>query len=260
MKSAISKDTVEYTIGDGDGTSLNELIGTTVIIKFTGKIECVGCGRNIKKTYQQGYCFPCTQKLAACDLCVLSPDRCHYDKGTCREPSWGEEHCMVPHYLYISNTSGLKVGLTRTSQIPTRWIDQGAIQALKFAKVKTRYHAGVIEKIFASTISDRTNWRNMLKKEVDRVDLKSTLQELLKEHSEQLDLHRDVIEILEDESVVEIIYPYSEQPEKIKSIKLEKVLEFSSVLLGIKGQYMIFSDGVINMRSHSGLEVEMHII
>ena len=115
---------------DQDDFPLNPYIGQRLTLKWHGEIKCQHCGRASKKSFSQGYCYPCSQRLAQCDLCVMSPERCHYDKGTCREPAWGEEFCMQSHIVYLANSSGIKVGITRPSQLPTRWLDQGAVQAL----------------------------------------------------------------------------------------------------------------------------------
>ena len=137
---------IEYQLPVGENSlALNALIGKHVNITFDGAINCSHCGRKTKKSYSQGFCYPCMQKLAQCDMCIMKPETCHLDKGTCREPQWGEENCMIPHYVYLANTSGLKVGITRHTQIPTRWIDQGATQALPIFKVNTRLQSGLVE-------------------------------------------------------------------------------------------------------------------
>ena len=122
--------TPDYQLPIGeDKLPLNDVIGKRLTLTYHDKITCSHCGRKTKKSYSQGYCYPCMQKLAQCDMCIMKPETCHYDQGTCREPEWGEQNCMIKHYVYLSNTSGLKVGITRHSQVPTRWIDQGATQA-----------------------------------------------------------------------------------------------------------------------------------
>ena len=150
---------------------LNDWLGKDVSIEYLQEIECIHCGRITRKSFNQGYCYPCFASLAQCDACIVSPEKCHYHLGTCREPEWGLQHCMRPHIVYLANTSGLKVGITRESQLPTRWIDQGAVQALPVVRVSRRYHAGLIETAFRQHVSDRTNWRSMLKNEVEEMDL-----------------------------------------------------------------------------------------
>jgi hypothetical protein len=252
---------VKYYLSGEDDKPLNDYIGKHLEIEFLNSIECSGCKKEIKKSYQNGYCFPCTQKLAACDICILSPDRCHYSQGTCREPNWGQEHCMIPHYVYLSNTSGIKVGLTRHTQIPTRWIDQGAVQAKKIIKTFSRHQAGVIEKIFSKSLSDRTSWQSMLKKTIDGVDFEEIVSDILRNHKR--DLHAisrsfsTPFEFLYDEDTLDIEYPYNIEPESFKSKKLDKEPLLSGTLLGIKGQYLIFDNMVINIRSHTGYKVSI---
>lgn len=228
---------------------LSKLIGSEVKLQYSGKIFCGNCGKATKKSYAQGYCFPCTMKLAECDLCILKPETCHYDKGTCREPKWGEDNCMKPHVIYLANSSGLKVGITRRTQVPTRWIDQGATQALPIIEVQKRITSGLIEVLFKKHIADKTDWRKMLKgpaEEINLLEWKEKLLELVKE-----DLKGHEYKIL-DEPEYKFNYPVDKYPEKVASINLDKVPEIVSKLVGIKGQYLIFEAGVLNVRSHSG--------
>ena len=124
---------------------LNGLLGESIRMTFTGEIHCIHCGRRSNKSFNQGYCYPCFSKLAQCDSCIVSPEKCHYFEGTCREPDWADSHCMVDHIVYLANSSGVKVGITRETQLPTRWIDQGAVQALPILRVKTRQQSGLVE-------------------------------------------------------------------------------------------------------------------
>ena len=122
---------VQYRLPVGDAElELNPLLGQRLELRYSGRIFCVNCQKKTAKSFNQGYCYPCFIKLAQCDMCIMKPETCHYAAGTCREPSWGEEFCFQPHIVYLANSSGIKVGITRQTQIPTRWIDQGAVQAL----------------------------------------------------------------------------------------------------------------------------------
>ena len=150
---------------------LNKYLGHNIKITFLNKIYCVYCNRDIKKSFNSGYCFHCFRKLAECDSCIMSPEKCHYHLGTCRDPKWGDAHCMQSHYVYLANTSGLKVGVTRGKNIPTRWIDQGAISALPIFKVTKRYYAGLIEVIAKQHLNDKTHWQRMLANKVEDIDL-----------------------------------------------------------------------------------------
>ncbi|MGB5589312.1 MAG: DUF2797 domain-containing protein, partial [Gammaproteobacteria bacterium] len=118
-------------------------LGQSFTLRFEGEIRCANCARLTRKSFSQGHCFPCSQRLAACDLCIVRPDRCHFGQGTCREPDWGQTHCMQPHFVYLANTSGLKVGITRAHQGMTRWIDQGASQALPILEASSRHVSGL---------------------------------------------------------------------------------------------------------------------
>ncbi len=115
---------------DDELIPVNQFIGKALSLTFQGEIHCIECGRKTRKSYNQGYCFPCFKSLASCDMCIMKPETCHYQQGTCRQPEWGETHCFQDHYVYLANSSAIKVGITRGTQIPTRWIDQGASQAL----------------------------------------------------------------------------------------------------------------------------------
>jgi len=242
-----------YSLGEGEQRfEFTKFLGKNISLKFTGNIFCENCGKKTKKSYAQGHCFPCTLKLASCDLCILKPETCHYDKGTCREPEWALTHCFTPHYVYLSNSSGIKVGITRETQIPTRWIDQGATQALAILRVKNRKDSGLVETIIKKHVNDRTDWRKMLKGKSDEVDLKAMAQDLLEKCADEL---KDIEVERVDGEVLNIDFPILSYPEKVKSINLDKTPEFSGVLTGIKGQYLIFEDHVINIRSHSGYEV-----
>ena len=149
---------------------LNSLLGKPIRLEYLGDIHCTHCGRRSKKSFSQGYCYPCFTKLPQCDTCIMSPEKCHYDQGTCRDPSWGEQYCFTDHYVYLANSSGVKVGITRGSQVPTRWIDQGATQAMPIFRVKSRYQAGLIEDCLREHIADRTHWQKMLKGNSETVD------------------------------------------------------------------------------------------
>lgn len=241
---------------------LNPLIGKSIRLVFSGKIACVHCDRSIKKSFNQGFCYPCFSALAQCDLCIMKPETCHFEAGTCREPEWGEAFCYKPHYVYLANSSGVKVGITRETQIPTRWIDQGAIQALPIMKVKSRLISGLIEVAIAQYVSDKTSWQRMLKNQVESVDLMVKRDELLALCDAEIATVKqrfgdDAIELLMDESAVDINFPVENYPLKVKSLNFDKTAEVSGILEGIKGQYLLLDTGVINIRKFSGYEVEL---
>jgi len=256
---------VAYSIAVGDTRiPLNDLIGRPLRLDFDGVIRCIHCDRKTNKSFNQGFCYPCFRKLAACDSCIMSPEKCHYHLGTCREPEWGETHCMVEHVVYLANSSGLKVGITRASQVPTRWIDQGAVDAIPMVRVATRYLAGLVEVACKAHVADRTNWRAMLKGDVPELDLAQERQRMLGLIADDLEALRqthgqDSIREV-DEQGLGLSYPVKVWPEKIKTHNLDKTPEVEGVLEGIKGQYLILDTGVINIRKFTGYEVRFRVM
>ncbi|MFN2331742.1 MAG: DUF2797 domain-containing protein, partial [Halomonas sp.] len=189
------------------------------------------------------------------------PETCHFFAGTCREPEWAERHCFQPHIVYLANASGLKVGITRGTQVPTRWLDQGAVQALPIFSVDTRQQSGFVEMLFKEEVSDRTNWRAMLKGDTVEMDLPAERDRLLARLEGGLANLRerfgaDAIRLL-DEPPVALDYPVLEYPTKVVSHNLDKTPEIAGTLLGLKGQYLILDSGVINLRKYTGYEVRV---
>ncbi len=246
----------------GQQIHLNEWLGRQISIEYLQQIECIHCGRTTRKSFSQGYCYPCFRSLAQCDLCIMSPEKCHFHLGTCRQPDWGISHCMRSHIVYLANTSGVKVGITRETQLPTRWIDQGAIQAIPILRVSKRYHAGLIEHVFRQYVSDRTNWRNMLKNEVDVVDLYQVFESFWPQVKAQLDaeLIADVEEIASADGVLNLDYPALSYPVKVNSFNLDKQALVEGKLDAIKGQYLILDNGVINIRKYGGYLVSLECV
>lgn len=240
---------------------LNPLLGQSITLNYTRNIACVHCGSATKKSFSQGYCYRCFIKLAQCDMCIMKPETCHFDAGTCREPEWAQEFCFQPHFVYLANSSGIKVGITRQNQIPTRWIDQGAVQALPILKVQSRFISGLAEVAIAKHVSDKTSWQKMLKNQVESIDLKAKRDELLALCEKELAdigsrFGAQAVEILPEASEVDIKYPVLEYPAKVKSFNLDKNPEVAGTLMGIKGQYLLLDTGVINIRKFSGYEIE----
>ena len=253
-------DPVSYRLEmGGRSITLNEWLGREIHLEYLQQIECIHCGRNTKKSFSQGFCYPCFSSLAQCDMCILSPEKCHFHLGTCREPEWAQSHCMRPHVIYLSNTSGVKIGITRETQVPTRWIDQGALQALPILQVSQRYHAGLVEQAFKQHLNDRTNWRNMLKNEVAPTDLYEVYETWWPRVRSELppELLNDVVEVASPGGVVEFNYPALKYPSKITSFNLDKNPQVTGVLEAIKGQYLIFDTGVINIRKYGGYLVSL---
>ena len=262
MKSRLEQP-VSYKIPLGDNeVPLNPLIAKKIKLEYSGNIFCVNCGRKSNKSFNQGYCYPCFQKLAQCDSCIIHPEKCHFDQGTCREPVWGEKYCMQDHIVYLANSSGLKIGITRATQIPTRWIAQGATQALAIIRVRTRLQSGILEIMFKEHVADKTNWREMLKGDAEPLDMLAKSKLLLaKCESEIKELEATFgffgISVLNGIEPLEINYPVEIYPEKIASFNFDKDPKIEAKLLGIKGQYLIFENGVINLRRFSGYEIKL---
>jgi len=242
---------------------VNPMIGQTVRLEYLGAIHCSHCGKRTKTSFSQGYCYPCMTKLAQCDVCIMSPEKCHYDAGTCREPSWGEQFCMTDHVVYLANSSGVKVGITRASQLPTRWLDQGASQALPILRVATRQQSGLVEDLLRSQVADRTNWRALLKGDAEAVDLVAVRDQLFGSCAEGINILQErfglqAIQPLTDGQPLEIRYPVEAYPSKIVSFNLDKNPVAEGTLLGIKGQYLIFDTGVINIRKYTAYQLAVH--
>lgn len=255
-----ASNTVHYSLPIGEHkVDMNALIGQSIAFSFEQQINCTHCGRATKKSFNQGYCYPCMMRLAQCDTCIIKPELCHYHQGTCREPEWGEANCLQDHFVYLANTGTLKVGITRhiTEGVSSRWMDQGATQAIVVMRVPDRLTSGLVETAFKSHVADKTNWRTMLKGAPEAIDLQTERQRLLSLVEDDLQaiaaekgLHAFAPV---DAPALSINYPVEHYPNKIKSINLEKTPDFNGILQGIKGQYWLLDeDRVINIRKYTG--------
>ena len=254
--------TVQYQLPlDDQRIALNDLIGHSIRLEYRGDIHCIHCGRRSKKSFSQGYCYPCFTKLPQCDTCIMSPEKCHFHHGTCRDPQWGEKYCFTDHFVYLANSSGVKVGITRGTQLPTRWIDQGATQGLPIFRVQSRYQAGLIEDCIREHIADKTSWQKMLKGNAETADLAAIRDDLLIKSESGLELLEQefglqALQRLYNETTTEIHFPVTRFPEKVKSFNLDKAPLVEGELQGIKGQYLILDTGVINIRKYTGYNIE----
>jgi hypothetical protein len=248
---------VKYTLNIGEASvEMNPFIGKTIRIKWLKKIQCMNCGKPTKKSFGQGYCYPCFISVPETEECVLRPELCRAHEGIARNMDWATEHCLQDHFVYLALTSDIKVGVTRQSQIPTRWIDQGAWKAIKLAKTPNRYLAGLIEVELKNHMKDKTNWRDML---TNKNNLELSL-ELEKERVARLLPDALKQYILPEMVVTEINYPVSQYPLKVNSIDIEKLEVVSGELTGIKGQYLMFNyKEVIKIRKYGGYVVELDI-
>ncbi|AVD94533.1 MULTISPECIES: DUF2797 domain-containing protein [Pseudomonas] len=261
MAVSLQAPVVQYSFRlDDTQVPVNPMIGQRLRLEYLGAIHCSHCGKRTKTSFSQGYCYPCMTKLAQCDVCIMAPEKCHYDAGTCREPSWGEQFCMTDHVVYLANSSGIKVGITRATQLPTRWLDQGASQALPIMRVATRQQSGLVEDVLRSQVPDRTNWRALLKGDAEVLDLPAIREQVFEACADGLRelqgrFGLQAIQPLPDAEVVQMNYPVEAYPKKITSFNLDKDPVAEGTLLGIKGQYLIFDTGVINIRKYTAYQL-----
>ena len=243
-------DPVQYFLPVGETElPMNELIDKTIQLSFTGQINCISCGKRTKTSFGQGFCYNCLQTAPEASETIMRPELSKAHLGIARDMDWAREHDLIDHFVYLAISGELKVGVTRHHQVPARWIDQGASEAIILAKTPNRHISGVIEVYMKNFFSDKTNWKSMLQNkitgQVDLVQEKEKAYQLLPAELKQY-LHTD-------DHIWQINYPVSVFPEKIASVSFDKDPVIGGTLHGIKGQYLIFSDGrVLNIRKHSG--------
>ncbi len=249
---------IQYFLAeDHSKFSINSLIGKNIRLQFQNEIRCVACDRKTSKSFGQGFCYPCFMNSPENAECIVRPELCKAHEHEGRDPEWEEKNHNVPHYVYIAQTSDVKVGVTRATNLYNRWIDQGARCGIKLALVPYRQLAGEIEIALKAHISDKTNWQKMLKdergEEVDLVKLKNQLIDQLPE---------DLMEYADDDDTITTLqYPVEKYLDKIKSIGFDKEPIVEGILQGIRGQYLIFSNGnVINLRKHSGYVITVEVL
>ncbi len=246
---------VHYALPLAEGPlELEPYIGGPFTMRATGVLSCVSCGRRVKKLFGQGFCYPCLQNAPEAAECIVRPELCRAHLGEGRDPEWERAHHATEHVVYLSYTGNVKVGVTRSTQVPVRWIDQGAVAALVIARVPYRQLAGLIEVDLKRLFADKTNWRAMLKHVRPDVDALYTARTLA-----LTTLRDDLAEhLLRDEQPQLLEFPVLAYPPKVSSVSFEKSPEVSGRLMGIKGQYLIWEDGrVLNVRNQSGVHVEV---
>ncbi len=243
---------VAYTLHlSGEAINLNQLLGKNIRLKYSGVIHCIACGNKTKSSFAQGYCYSCFKTSPETEACILKPELCRAHLGEGRDLAWSEAHHLQPHFVYLAYSSNVKVGVTRETQVPTRWIDQGANKAIPFLKTPNRHIAGIAEVFLKQKFSDKTNWKKMLAPpELMQPDLKEHVEEAL------AFLPGELKKYSIEAPQFDFEYPILHFPENLSTVNLEKTPEISGVLVGIKGQYLMLKSGeVINVRKHNGFEI-----
>ncbi len=250
---------VEYHLRiGGQNLLMNELINKRIKLSYNDEIYCISCGAKTYKSFAQGFCYKCLTTAPEADDCVLRPEMCQAHLGISRDMEWSKHHCLEEHIVYLAISSDLKVGVTRRSQVPTRWIDQGAWKAIKLALTPNRYLAGCIEVALKPFVSDKTSWQKMLKNslplKINLIEEKQKIGTYLETSLQQY--------ITDDDLIMEFSYPVMKYPtQKVVSLTFDKTKEVEKTLIGIKGQYLIFDDGcVLNIRKHNGYKVELSVL
>lgn len=240
---------------DGDELHVNDMLGEQVKLAFTG-YQCLNCG-STRKIYRMGHCYDCFYKIPQTADWIIRPElsKAHLDEED-RDLAYEKQVQLQPHIVYLALSSNVKVGVTRKTQVPTRWIDQGATAALEIIEAPNRYLAGIAEVALKEFVADKTNWRQMLKNEVTPVDLFAFRDELAQHIPEEVKPY-----FLSDSAEAWALdFPVNQYPTKIKSLNLVKTPEFAERLVGIKGQYLLFdNDTVFNVRGNEGLVVELSV-
>ena len=243
-----------YLLFEQDFLHMNQLLDKRISINFL-RYQCMNCKRQ-KKIFRSGHCYNCHTSLPELGDWIMRPELSKAHLGIeDRNLEKEREIQLAPHIVYLANSSNVKVGVTRKTQVPTRWIDQGAHEAIEVVEVPNRYLAGITEVALMKYVADKTNWRQMLTNDLKSLDL-AEIKYSLREH-----LPEEVREYyLENSKGMSITYPVLQYPQKVKVFNLSKTPYYEGVLKGIKGQYLIFEDGyAFNVRSHEGFEVQLGI-
>ncbi|RIA10803.1 uncharacterized protein DUF2797 [Flavobacteriaceae bacterium MAR_2010_72] len=243
-----------YLVFEHDFINMNQLLDKPITLTFV-KYQCLNCGLN-KPIFRQGFCKSCFFDIPQAADWIMRPElsTAHLDKED-RDLEYEKKVQLQPHIVYLANSSNVKVGVTRKSQVPTRWIDQGAHEAIEIVEVPNRYLAGITEVALKDHISDKTNWRTMLKNDIvdeNLVEWRERLKSFIPDEAKDY--------FIESNTETNIEFPVNQYPEKPKSLNLEKLNTYSGILKGIKGQYLIFEDDtVFNIRANEGLVVAIEI-
>lgn len=253
METQLAREVLYWLPLSDERILMNEYIGEIISLRYENQINCIVCGRKTSKSFAQGLCFPCFSKSPENSECIIRPELCKGHLGEGRDVQWELEHHVKPHYVYLAASSDIKVGVTRDTQVPTRWIDQGADAAVIFAQTPNRYLAGIMEVFLKNYLTDKTDWRKMLKgekTEKNLLEIKKSMKQFL--NPEMMEF------FIEESPITQINYPLSDFPQKVSSVGFDKTPQIDGVLKGIKGQYLIFeNDNVINMRAQGGYKITL---
>ena len=254
MQSEMGNPIQYYLIFKEDFLNVNQVLNKELQLRFI-KYQCLNCGED-KPVFRQGFCQTCFFETPAAGDWIMRPElsTAHLDKED-RDLEYEKKVQLQPHIVYLANSSNVKVGVTRKSQIPTRWIDQGAHEAIEIAEVPNRYLAGITELALKEHVSDKTNWRKMLTNTLEDVDLiewRNKLRQYIPDEA--------VAYYIENNQETHMKFPVLQYPVKVKSLNLQKTKAYKGILKGIKGQYLLFEDNtVFNIRGNEGLYVSLGI-
>lgn len=245
---------VRYRLPVGSAkVDMNSFLGKPLKLEFTGQINCISCGKITKTSYNQGFCFNCVQTAPEASESIIRPELSRAEFGIARDMEWARQHDLIEHVVYLAASPQLKVGVTRIHQVPVRWIDQGATEALPIARTPNRHIAGIIEVWLKQFFADKTNWREMLQNKNVEIDLYDERRKAIGLLTPELKKYA-----VDNENILKIEYPVSAYPEKINSLSFDKSPAIEGILTGIKGQYLIFDgNSVVNIRRHNGYYVRI---
>lgn len=244
-----------YLEMEGNFINVNQLLDKRIGIEFL-RYHCLECGLD-KPIFRMGFCKSCFFEAPQAADWIVHPElsKAHLDQEE-RDLEYEKRVQLQPHIVYLANSSDVKVGVTRKSQVPTRWIDQGAHEAIEIVEVPNRYLAGITEVALKDHVSDKTNWRTMLKNDIkdeDLVEWRSKLKAYVPEEAKEY--------FIDANSETHLEFPVLRYPEKPKSLNLDKTPTYEGLLKGIKAQYLIFEDDtVFNIRGNEGYVIGINVL
>ncbi|TBN02398.1 DUF2797 domain-containing protein [Hyunsoonleella flava] len=255
METEFSSPIQYYLVFENDFIHINQLLNKHIKMQFV-KYQCLNCGLD-KEIYRQGFCKSCFFDIPQAADWIMRPElsTAHLGKED-RDLEYEKKVQLQPHIVYLANSSNVKVGVTRKSQVPTRWIDQGAHEAIEIVEVPNRYLAGITEVALKDHVADKTNWRTMLKNDIkdeNLVEWRERLKTYIPDEAKEY--------FIESNSETNLEFPVQKYPEKPKSLNIKKEQSYEGMLVGVKGQYLIFEDDtVFNVRANEGLVLDISIL